>query len=126
MIDRGQQETDRAAGAVIPGAGLLSSSFAGYFIALVAVLLSWLLRLGLTASFGEGLPTYTTFYPAVILAALLGGWAPGLFATGLATSSVAYGLLPPAGFAVMKTIDMIGLLLFFAMCLSITRQGSGL
>ncbi|HSG22176.1 MAG TPA: PAS domain S-box protein, partial [Azonexus sp.] len=119
MTDRDQQKTNRAADAVMPGAGPLSSSFAGYLIALVAVLLSWLLRLGLTALFGDGLPTYTTFYPAVIVATLLGGWGPGLLATGLVSSSVVYGLLPPAGFAVMKTIDMVGLLLFLAMCLLI-------
>lgn len=119
MTDRDQQKTERAADPLMPGAGLLSSSFAGYLIALAAVLLSWLLRLGLTALFGDGLPTYTTFYPAVIVAALLGGWGPGLLATGLVTGSVAYGLLPPTGFAVLKTIDMVGLLLSLTMCLVI-------
>ena len=41
------------------------------------------LRLALTAWVGPGLPTYITFYPAVMAVALLAGFGPGLLATAI-------------------------------------------
>ena len=55
--------------------------FVRYGGALAAVSAGYLLRVGLTAMTGEGLPTYITFYPAVMAVALLGGFGPGLVAT---------------------------------------------
>ena len=46
---------------------------ARYAAALAAVAAGLLLRLGLTALVGEGLPTYITFYPVIMAVALLGG-----------------------------------------------------
>ena len=54
-----------------------------YSLAIVAVALGFVLRLALTAWVGPGLPTYITFYPAVMAVALLEGIGPGLAATAL-------------------------------------------
>ena len=45
-----------------------------YSLAVVAVAAGMGLRLTLTAWFGPGLPTYITFYPMVMLVALLAGF----------------------------------------------------
>ena len=55
-----------------------------YGLAVVAVAAGFGLRLALEAWFGPGLPTYITFYPAVMAVALLAGFGPGLVATALA------------------------------------------
>lgn len=102
MIDRGQR----------------SSGFTDYALAVVAVALGGLLYLALTAWFGEGLPPYMVFFPAVIAAALLGA-GPGLLATVIVALIVDYGLLPPPGFAVTKPIDQVSLALFLALGLLI-------
>ena len=68
-----------------------------YGLAFVAVAAGFGLRLALTAWIGPGLPTYITFYPAVMVAALLAGFGPGLLATALTGLTVAYWILPPEG-----------------------------
>ena len=84
-------------------------------LAFVAVAAGFGLRSALTAWIGPGLPTYITFYPAVMVAALLAGFGPGLLATALTGLSVAYWVLPPEGFAISSTVDRVGLVLFAGM-----------
>ncbi|MGD0258526.1 MAG: PAS domain S-box protein [Verrucomicrobiota bacterium] len=80
-----------------------------------------LLRLGLTALVGEGLPTYITFYPAVMVVALLGGFWPGLVATVTAALVVDYWLLPPLGrFEITNPVDAVGMAFFCSMGLFIS------
>jgi PAS domain S-box-containing protein len=89
----------------------------GYYgLALLLVATGEIMRAGLVRLVGPGLPTYITFYPLVMVAALVGGWGPGLLAT-LATAVVAgYWLLPPTGlFKVESTVDLVGLVFFSAM-----------
>jgi two-component system, sensor histidine kinase and response regulator len=90
-------------------------SWVGYALAIVAVGLGWLLRLGLTAWLGEGMPTYITFYPAVMIASLAGGLGPGLLATILAGASVAHWLLLVDALSDASTREWVGLALFSAM-----------
>ena len=73
------------------------------------------MRWALTVWVGPGLPTYITFYPAVIVVALLAGLGPGLVTTGLVVLTTAYWLLPPPGMAVAAPVDRLGLALFVAM-----------
>ncbi len=80
-----------------------------------AVVLGALLRQQLTALVGEGLPTYITFYPAVMVAALVGGLTFGLVGTAIAALVVAYWVLPPHGLAVARDVDTAGLGLFCVM-----------
>ncbi|MGD0744710.1 MAG: PAS domain S-box protein [Verrucomicrobiota bacterium] len=87
-----------------------------YGLAFVAVAAGFGLRLALTAWIGPGLPTYITFYPAVMVAALLAGFGPGLLATALADLTAACWILPPAGqFAVASPVERLGLMLFAGM-----------
>ncbi len=68
-----------------------------YTAAIAAAVVGLLLRLGLTALVGEGLPTYITFYPAVMVVALLAGLGPGLVATATAAVLADIGSCPRAG-----------------------------
>jgi PAS domain S-box-containing protein len=81
----------------------------------VAVAAGFGLRVGLTAWIGLGLPTYITFYPAVMVAALLAGFGPGLLATVLTGLTTAYWILPPEGFFIASPVDRVGLVLFAGM-----------
>jgi PAS domain S-box-containing protein len=74
------------------------------------------LRLALTAWIGHGLATYITFYPAVMVVALLAGFGPGLLTTALVDLLVCYWILPPVGqFAVASPVDRLGLVIFAGM-----------
>ena len=86
-----------------------------YGLAFVAVAVGFGLRAALTAWIGPGLPTYITFYPAVMVAALLAGFGPGLLATALTGLSVAYWILPPEGLHIASPVDRLGLVLFGGM-----------
>lgn len=86
----------------------------GLGVAAIGVALG--LRLAITAWVGPGLPTYITFYPAVMVAALLGGFGPGLLSTATASLAVAYWVLPPQGqFAIASPVDRLGLVIFWIM-----------
>src|SRR5512139_1688588 len=86
-----------------------------YTLAVGAVALSSLLRYGMDMWVGPGLPTYITFYPAVMLAALLGGFGSGLMATVFAAVVVDYLLLLPVGFGIAMFRDAVGMGLFLIM-----------
>ena len=86
-----------------------------YALAVGAVTLGSLLRYGMDVWVGPGLPTYITFYPAVMLAALLGGFGSGLMATVLAAVVVDYLLLLPVGFGIAMFRDAVGMGLFLLM-----------
>jgi PAS domain S-box-containing protein len=90
---------------------------ARYVFALAAVAAAFLLRAGLERLAGGSLPTtYITFYPAVMLSALLGGVGPGLLATAAAALGVDYFMLSPVGsFAVANVADAVGLVFFTGM-----------
>lgn len=87
-----------------------------YAISFAAVVVAMGLRLMLEAWGGTGLPTYITFYPAVMSVSLLAGFGPGLLATVLAGLVSSYFILLPVGhFFVTSTIDRVGLVFFFGM-----------
>lgn len=89
---------------------------ARYGFALLSVVVAWLLRDGLTRLAGSSLPTYLTFYPAVMMVALLGGLGPGLFATAAAALGTDYFILPPVGSLTVAALpDAIGLAFFSGM-----------
>ena len=87
-----------------------------YGLAVAAVAAGLGARQALTAWVGPGLSTYITFYPPVLLAALLGGFGPGLLATALAGLAAAYWVLPPVGhLAIAAPVDRLGLVIFTGM-----------
>ncbi len=87
---------------------------AGYGLALVASAGALLLRLALVDAFGE-LPHYITFYPAVMLAAVLAGFGPGLLATMATALAADYWVIQPSGFGIVHMADAVGLLLYVGM-----------
>jgi PAS domain S-box-containing protein len=90
----------------------------GYYgLALLLVAMGVAVRVGLEYLVerpgSPTLPTYITFYPCVMLAALIGGLGPGILAT-IATAAVAdyWLLLPPGLFKIDSTVDLVGLAFF--------------
>jgi len=85
-------------------------------LVVMAVSASMGLRLSLEAWVGPGLATYITFYPAVMVVALLAGFVPGALTTALVCFLTAYWILPPVGqFIVDSPVDRLGLLIFLSM-----------
>ena len=61
------------------------------------------------------------FYPAVFVAARVGGARAGYLATSLSTFAIAYGFLPPEGtFVVEKASDALDLGIFFVVSIGIS------
>jgi diguanylate cyclase (GGDEF)-like protein/PAS domain S-box-containing protein len=74
------------------------------------------LRLALQAWIGPGLPPYITFYPVVMIVAVLAGFGPGVLATILAGLIVDYWILLPIGaFTIGSTIDQVGMVVYIFM-----------
>jgi PAS domain S-box-containing protein len=101
-------------------AGLRSRTFSGwvfrYGMAIVAAAAAMALWKALTMWIGPGLPVYITFYPAVMVVALLAGLGPGIAATAIAGVMVEYWLLPPVGqFAIDSPVNRLGLIIFAGM-----------
>jgi hypothetical protein len=81
-------------------------------VAIVSVVAAALLRRMSGGFIPEGL-TYTTFYPAVMLSAMLGGLWPGVVATLLCLACADYYFLQPVEqFGGKNASDLTGLLLF--------------
>ena len=82
---------------------VISRPFLRYTIAVVAIVIAFLMRQFMVRHLGAELPHYITFYPAVVLVAILAGLGPGLLATVVALLLTAYWILPPQGqFAIEK------------------------
>ncbi len=87
-----------------------------YGLAVAAVAAAMELREALTAWVGDALPAYITFYPAVMVVALLAGVGPGLLTTTLAGLVVCYWILPPVRqFAIASPVDRLALAIFTGM-----------
>ena len=83
----------------------------GNTIGLVAA--AFLLRQILVLYFGIALPPFITFYPAIMIVALLSGFWPGLLAATLSALLVDYWILPPIGrWTIAGTSDAVSLALF--------------
>jgi C4-dicarboxylate-specific signal transduction histidine kinase len=87
-----------------------------YAFAVAAVTISFLIRQWLIVLAGGTLPTYITFYPTVMLVALLAGLEPGILATAVAALITYYWIIPSAGhLRISNRNDMVGLALFTSM-----------
>ena len=105
--------------------GLLKRLLIRYGFTLSMVASGFLLRLGVTVYVGPRFPTYITFYPAVMLVAIVAGFWPGLVATVMAVLVVDYWVLPPPGFGIESLAGAVGLMLFSAMgvFMSVVAEG---
>jgi PAS domain S-box-containing protein len=98
--------------------------FVRYLVAVIAVGLAFLLRAAIARHYAE-LPPYITFYPVVLLVAMLGDVWAGLLTTGLSALVAIYWTLPPKGqFAISNTSDAIGFAIFCTMgiCVSVMAE----
>ncbi len=92
---------------------LIRTRFMRFGLSLAAVVAGLLLRWAIEYWTGPGLPTYITFYPAVMLVALLAGFWPGIVATLAAVVVVDYFLLGPSHqFGVDTLVDDVGQIFF--------------
>ncbi len=95
---------------------VLGRSLARYTMAVVLVTVGFLLRFVMERALGQQLATFITFYPIVMLVAILGGLSPGLLATALFVLGTDYFILPPHGhFAIASLSDLVSLVFFAAM-----------
>jgi PAS domain S-box-containing protein len=87
--------------------------FAVLMAALPSILRVWLLRLG-------PMPLFITFYPAVLLVAMVSGGGPGTVTTILSGLIVIFYFVPPYGqFGVKPPADLVALALFSVTSLSL-------
>ncbi|MDR3569600.1 MAG: PAS domain-containing protein [Syntrophobacteraceae bacterium] len=85
-----------------------------YLVSVTLVIIAAAIRWQLTEVLGFR-ATFLTFYPAVAIAALFGGFGPGLLATIASAVLTDYFWIAPFGhFAIAKTVDLIDLVLFLA------------
>ena len=90
-----------------------------YALAFAAVGVAGLLRGVLGAQF-PGLVPFATFFPAVLIATLLGGLGPGLLSTVLSTVwAWLFWLQPPAALAPPAAAISVNLTLFVIVCLGL-------
>ncbi len=82
-----------------------------YVVALGLVAAAALVRLGFLQTL-ENRAAFVTFYPAVMLAALYGGFSAGLLATLLSCILVAYFWMDPAGITIGDPDDWLALVIF--------------
>lgn len=74
------------------------------------------LRFAVNVLAGPGLPTYILFYPAVMAAALLAGFAPGIAATAILAFAAVFWFIPPFGeLKIDSAVDRLGVLIFICM-----------
>ncbi len=94
-------------------------AFAALCVVLAVLLRFWLVRLG-------PMPLFITFYPAVLLTAVLFGGGPGIFATFLSGLATDYWFIPPLGFAIESPADVVALVFFLgnnlALCIVVERM----
>ena len=132
---------ERALGGVVIGSGLKRTLLRDLLApaAGAGVARSWLRQYGLTVLLVAAaallrhltrglLPTnqiYLTFYPAVMIAALVGGLGPGILGTFLSAACADYFFLQPVGqFGFKSGPDLLGLLMFSAICMAISWLAS--
>lgn len=99
---------------------LLERPLVRYLFAAITVMAAFAVEHAMLPRISSELPTYIVFYPAVMVAGLLAGLWPGLLATFLATFIAAYWILPPPGLAIERTSDLIGLIVFTSMGVSMS------
>ena len=115
-------ETDmRRAETLVPQSRSALSAFWRYALAALAIIAGHAMRIGIEAWVGPGLPTFITYYPAVMIAALLGGIGPGLTAIAVTLLIASIFLMPPIGSPeVDLPVDRVALVLYFLMGLLMT------
>ena len=91
-----------------------------YLLAVAVVTVAVELRVLLESWVGPGLPPYITFYPAIMVIALVTGCGPCILGSTLLALVSAYWILPPAEeFYIASPVDRLGLAIFSSMNVAI-------
>ena len=90
----------------------LNRPFVRYGASTVVILLAFLIHQLLQRMTGEPVPPYITFFPAVMLVAMLGGFWPGVFATLLSSYVVASWMLTHGNRLDIAPVDRVSLGIF--------------
>ena len=86
----------------------------GSTLAVAVVASVW--RDAMVRNLGDTLPLYITFYPAVVIVSLVFGLRQGLLAILYSLLLVAYWNLPREGTRIPDLADVVGMVLFAAIC----------
>lgn len=90
--------------------------YARYGLAVAVVAASFLLRVILVQGLGLEMPAFITFTPAIVLVAILGGFWPGILATGLLAIGADYLVFAPIGsLSIVRPSDAAALAFFALM-----------
>src|ERR1700732_2892123 len=96
----------------------------GYAVALLATVVSLLVRLGLNPFLGDYLP-YITLLPAVAFCAWYCGVGPSILSVVLALIGAQYWFIPPMhSLRVVGTAQVIGILLFVSVSSGLMAMGA--
>ncbi len=87
-----------------------------YGMAVVAVAAATLVRYGLEAVAGDLGAAFITYYPAVLLIAVITGGGPGILATALSALAVASLFMPPPGIGIASPGHIVSTTVFVATC----------
>src|SRR5450432_3643678 len=89
-------------------------------MAILLVAAATSVRMEFLGALGSRVP-FVTFFPAVIVAALYGGFAAGLLATILSGCSATYfWIAPPGSFQIEHPADWLSLAVFLGSCVTIS------
>ena len=95
-------------------------SLARYCLAVLSVFIAFWIRNILDSQFGIQLPTFVTFYPAVILSALIFGMGPGLLAVVFSALIVVYWIIEPVhSFIITSRSDLLAVVIFIGINVTI-------
>jgi PAS domain S-box-containing protein len=96
----------------------------GYVIAVLTTGIAVWLRWGFDSLLGNGSLHYMTFYPAVIISALLGGTGAGIVATFLSAAALDFLFIQPVGsLSIQNPRDIAALAVFIFINLMISAIG---
>ena len=105
-----------------PGRPLWVRSIAAVFLVGIA----FVLRIWLLGGVGPAIP-YLTFYPAVMIAAVIGGSVSGLLATVLSALLAAFFFIEPIGSVALETQrDILGMVTFLLSGITMTAVGEAM
>jgi K+-sensing histidine kinase KdpD len=97
---------------------LRSGSVGAYLFAFLATAVAAVLRVAIHP-YVVGVP-FITFFPAVIIVTLVSGLGAGLFCAALSSAAATFFILPPTlSFYIERRADMVDLLLFILVAISI-------
>jgi PAS domain S-box-containing protein len=100
------------------------SVWLGYLMAVVSTGIAAWLRWGFDRLLGEGYLHSMSFYPAVIISALIGGTGAGVLATLLSAATLEFFFIQPVGsFNIHRRGDMAALIVFVLTNLTISTIG---